>query len=270
MKALTQKAMLAAACCAVIAWPEKAAGDNANDNIPPPAVLTPEQQKAFEFKRKLFEHPALNRIWAYELFSLSLFSKHCDWVALGTVERAECFDKRTEGGPFSCNIFFLVDACIHGRKLPVEKLTLRYVWIRGESESEYDLPDRRVPAPGDKMLVFLRDSGNGGIDLCSSARAHVFLDDKETEEAVINAVKGYIAMSGEGEKNDKGKYYEFLCSLMQSPVKRIRDDAERDLLFLYTKETSLDLDKPLNDARVRKEVKDYLRYLLRNEKPEGL
>ena len=74
----------------------------------------------------------------------------------------------------------------------------------------------------------------------------------------------------ENGKRDRDKYYEFLCSLLQSPVKRIRDDAESDLVLFYTREKdpAPDLDRLLADGRVRKEVKDYLRFILRNEKPK--
>ena len=95
------------------------------------------------------------------------------------------------------------------------------------------------------------------------------VEDKTVEEEAIRAAKGYLGFFGEKGSRDRGKYVEFHCSLLASPVKRIRDDAESDLLLFYRKEKdpAPDLDKLLTDNRVRKEVKDYIRYLLRNEKP---
>ena len=269
-------AALAAALCASVSCRDVRADNDRDGDIiitldesdRVPYVPTPEVQKAIDFRKKLDAYPGLYKVLVYSDVTLSRFSKTCTWAVVGTVREVEML----RAGPVSsvnCNVALSVDACVHGKLR--EKNIVFSILLRDWNDHKADEMDRRIPSLGAKMLVFLKGLKNGpfGRDtLCSSIRAYVFLDDKDTEKAVVSAVKGYLTTNSKGSKREKEKYYEFLCSLMQSPVKRIRDDAERDILNFYLKDTSLDLDKPLADGRVRKEVKDYLRYLLRDERPK--
>lgn len=258
-------------------------------NTRPPVVLSPEAQEKQDLLEKLrrpVEYPYNGDIITQMTdHTFGQLAKRCDWVAVGTIE------KKTPVGEFNFafQILFSVDTCLYG-KLPKKKLT-----FYATTGVERILREKK---PGDRMLVFLTDKEyqhsfktppsmrpssfdfdrkklawekreEKGICLCAPFWSYIFFDDKDTEEAIVNAVKGYLGFFGEGGKRDRDGYYEFLCSLLQSPVERVRHEAESDLLLFFTKEKDPppDLDKLLADGRVRKEVKDYLRYLLRNEKP---
>jgi len=239
-----------------------------NRKLPPSAELSPEEQEKRSFQHKLLGYPGLYSAWTRKLFTLSNYSKHSAWVAIGiVVEEPEAWEKQR---PAMYSMVFSPDAYLYGGKLLQERFRLHiYVREDGNADGIYYETDRRVPKPGDKLLVFLRNETNGEVRLSAEFRSYIFLDDKETEEAVTNAVNKYIHIFNDGGKHDKDGYHEFLCSLLQSPVQRIRDDAENDLLLFYVNEASLDLEKALADDRVRKEIKDYLRYLIRNEKPKS-
>jgi len=233
--------------------------------------------------------------------TLGQLSKLCDWVAVGTVQaippytagwHPEIYEIRRKAGlvPEVYQIRLSVDANLY-KKLPESSLTLLVSTATND--------DKRRVKPGDRMLVFLTDKGYNisynrdsspadhcsfyfergkntwikkaeGISLSSLIWSYIILDDKETEEEAIRAAKGYLSFFGENGKRDREKYVEFLCSLLNSPVKRIRYDAEADLVLFHTreKEPPPDLDKLLADDRVRDEIKDYLRFRLRNEKPK--
>jgi len=209
---------------------------------------------------------SLNRFLGRKPFTLSHYSKCCAWVAVGTVlEEPEPWEKER---PSMYSMVLSLDAYIYGEKLQEERFKF-YIYVGGDNNAdEMCETDRRVPKIGDRMLMFLRLEGKR-VRLISEVRAHIFLDDKETEEEITSVVNKYIHTFKDGGKQDKDGYYEFLCSLFKSPVKRIRDDAELDLMLFFTNASSLDLEKPLADNRVRNEIKDYLRFRLRNEKPKG-
>ena len=284
--------VLAVAWCAATLWAGLILADNTDGDIPiphkifedqntlPPVKPTPVQQEADDFTKKMQAYYSLPRAWRYGDYTISVFSESCKWVVAGTVKEVEML-KSGPTSAFNCKVSLSVDARIYG-KFP-EKSVSFLILLRDKNNEKFDEMDRRIPKIGDRMLVFLRDLRNVvfrdthlsmrneaewmGLP-CSHFRAYVFLDDEETEEAMTNTVNKYIHTFSDGGKQDKDGYYEFLCSLLKSPVKRIRDDAELDLMLFFIKDPSLDLEKPLADDRVRKEIKDYLRYLIRNEKPK--
>jgi len=276
--------VLAVALCTAVSWSGLLLADNTDGDIlidpkifeddnTPPIKRTPEPKVMDELAKRLQAYTSIPRVWMYGDYTLSAFSKSCQWVVAGTVKEVERHKPDTPSG-LNYIVSLSVDVRVHGGFQ--EKTVTFPILVRGENEDRFDEADRRIPKPDGRMLVFLRGFGTvalrNGFErmglLCSPIRAYIFLDDKETEEAVTSAVNKYIHTFNDGGKRDKDGYYEFLCSLLQSPVKRIRDDAELDLMLFYVKEPSLDLEKTLADDRVRKEIKDYLRYLIRNEKPK--
>ena len=269
-------AALMTAICAVTLWPGNALAqkeDGYDDIIidltewekaHPLPTPPPEQPKVMDdVTKRLHAYTSLPHVWKYGDYTLSVFSKSSKWVVVGDVKEVRMFETKPMS-LFNCTVSLSVDVCAHG-KFPEKNVTFS-ILLRD---------DERQPILGDRMLVFLSDFRNMvalenkmkwmGLP-CSFFRAYVFLDDKEEEKSVTDAVKKYIRTFNDGGKRNKDKYYEFLCSLLQSPVKRIRDDAEIDFLFFYAKEPSLDLEKALADDRVSKETKKYLRYLIRGEK----
>ena len=164
----------------------------------------------------------------------------------------------------------------------------------GEDMIVPEIIERRKPKPGDRMLVFLTDKWYDIIELFLSkdpehnlayldfdktkskkqtldkvySWSHLILDDKATEAETIRAAEAYLSFFRGKNKRERETYHDILCSLSQSPVQRIRDDAERDIQVFYAIEASDDIDRLLNDDRVRKEMKDYFRFRFRNEKPE--
>ena len=292
--------MLTVAWCAATLWSMMTLADDVNGDIvivipdmPPAPKLTDEQQERKDLLarlKKAVPYREGDSIASYYTFGQA--SKFCDWVVVGTVENTEevkFHDSERKGNAplfvAGSQTLFRVDTRLYGA-LPKEKLMFT---IENHSGSPvFAKIEKRVAGPGDRALVFLTNKWHDPAAILAQppffsfdkskskwketdiyAWSHIILGDRNTEDEVIRAVKGYLEFFGEKGKRDRDKYVEFLCSLLNSPVKRIRDDAESDLVFLYTKEKAPppDLDKLLADGRVRKEVKDYLRYLLRNEKP---
>ena len=261
------------------------------------AVPTPEEQERNDWLQKLRSPiPYLDERSRIQnvFYTFGQAAKRCERVAVGVVEtvRETTPADSREGILFveGQRVVLSIDASLYGKG---DKKTLTFtimetMVIHGPLDIE-----QRVVKPGDRVLVFLSDKWYNIIYLLSNppgnpqyfdfdrskakwdkadmhVLAHIILDDKESEREVISAAKRYLGFFGEKGKRDRDTYCEFLCSLLQSPVKRIRDDAESDLVLFHTREKDPppDLDKLLADGRVRKEVKDYLRYLLRNEKPK--
>ena len=255
------------------------------------ALPDAERQERFAFDQKMrsvFPYDS----WQWEYYRFGQASKCCERVVVGTVETAQ-------GGipppPSTPNVVpgegqwvvLSVDTNLYGKNTKKRlECAIPETVVTGTPI------EQRMAKPGDRVLMFVADKWYDPLNVWNASPAnalyfdfdrskatwhkmdihtlvvsHFILDDTETEQAAIEAAKGYLGFFGEKGKRDREKYYEFLCSLLSSPVKRIRDDAESDLILYFTNEKSADLDKLLADERIRKEVKDYLRYLLRNEKP---
>ncbi|MCL1921430.1 MAG: hypothetical protein FWG50_10220 [Kiritimatiellaeota bacterium] len=265
-----------------------------------PVTLTPEEQEKADWLDNA-GHPVPIIACGMARGTFGQASKLCGWVVVGTVDEIEARAIEeavlTKEAPLGAmvsgqRIHLSVDSCLYGK---ASGKTMTFMFADNELGVFPDSIEQREPKRGDRMLVFLADTWYDSSHILGKrfspnnifffdfdrARfsqskmnltyiwSHIVLDDMETEEEAIRAAKGYLDVFGEKGKRDRDKYYEFLCSLLASPVKRIRDDAESDLVLFYTKEKdpAPDLDKLLIDGRVRKEVKDYLRYLLRDEKP---
>jgi len=257
---------------------------------PPPPPLPPKEQERIEWLQKLKGPiPYLVSTKDQQINTFGQASKHCRWAVVGTVEAVE-EAKPSASVTFveGLRVFLAVDTDLYG-KIPRKKLAVTIIDPEGYEPENI----MRLAKPGDRMLAFLTDRWYSLVHVIDPSPynplhfdfdrsktkweksdlyvlSHIILDSKETEQETVKAAKGYLGFFGENGKRDRDKYVEFLCSLLQSPVKRIRDDAENDLVIFFTKEKDPppDLDKLLADDRVRKEVKDYLRYLLRNEKPK--
>ena len=250
-----------------------------------PVELTPEEQEQADWLDEFGGAVAITR----DTFTLTTFaqaSKFCDWVVVGTVEEAKL------GTSENNQIVLSVDTYLYGKKTK-QKMAFNITYRNYMFTTSIE---QRVAKPGDRMLVFLSDKWPApvffldrrpsptdiaffyfdrskvkeleGDGMC--VRTHIILDSKEMEDEAIRVAKGYLGFFGENGKRDRDAYVEFLCSLLNSPVKRIRYDAEADLVLFYTREKDPlpDLDKLLADDRVRDEIKDYLRPRLRNEKPK--
>ena len=266
----------------------------------PPVTLTPEEQEKADWFDKL-DSPVPIIACGLELYTFGQASKFCDWAVVGTVEDvtyAMGTGTPTKGTPLDVAIAgqrlaLSVDVCLYGKPTG-KKMTFM---LMGDDEEDSVFPvniEKRKSKTGDRILAFLTDKWYGRIHLLNEwpspdnilffhfdksttkwektdiyILSHIILDGKGTEEEAIRAAKGYLSFFGGDGRRDRDGYYEFLCSLLSSPVKRIRNDAESDLVLFHTKEKDPppDLDKLLADGRVRKEVKDYLRYLLRDERP---
>jgi len=266
------------------------ADDTGEGEIIHPSI-TPERQERWDLLANLTKTIPY---WRYPYNMNKTFgqaSKICDWVVVGTVAEPRPADLRKDVTYHSLRkpIVLSADTFLYGKR-PWGKLIFT---------TEPGYIEDRTTKPGDRVLVFLADKrykigsyldAPPSQDLTSfdfdrtAAKpglqfektegvytlSHIILDNKEAEEEATRAAKGYLGFFGGKGKRDKDKYYEFLCSLLASPFQRIRDDAESDLILFYTreKEPPPDLDKLLADDRVRKEIKDYLRFRLRNEKPD--
>jgi hypothetical protein len=89
------------------------------------------------------------------------------------------------------------------------------------------------------------------------------LDSSEAEKVYIEAVGGYLRLLRREERNPD-KYYEFLRSLVKSPVWRIRQDAKEDLLKFWGRRgpEQFDLTRVLDDPELDWDLgKDYVRYV---------
>ena len=186
-----------------------------------------------------------------------------------------------------------VDTWLYGKPTG-KKMTLL---LLGVENGFISCLEQREAKSGDRVLAFLTDKWYGleplyfspwptqnlnsfGFDKTKAKApekadeaftwSHIILDDKTAEEEAVRAAKGYIEFFGRNGTRDRDKYVDFLCSLLNSPVGRIRADTESDLLLFFERELCAPdmLDKLLVDERVRTEVKDYLRVRLRGEKAE--
>jgi len=255
-------------------------------DIRPLDERTPEEQERVIWRNKLRrEIPNININTGLHRYTFGQAAKLCDWVVAGTVEEVKT-GPHIEGE----QVVLSVDSSLY-----VEKPNKHLIFTIGVSEGFSGVSiEQRDTKPGDRMLAFLIDKEHEGWFLITSTQSvtnvecfdfdktkvnrkktdeiytwsHIILDSKEMEDEAIRAAKGYLDIFGAKGKRDREKYVEILCSLLNSPVQRIRDDAESDLLLFYERELVADLDKLLADDRVRDEIKDYLRFLLRNEKPK--
>jgi len=263
-----------------------------NNETREPVAPTASQQERWEWTEKPY-NPFQLRGSGTHLYTFGQASKFCDWVVVGTIEKVKLIeDYRFYEGLTGHLTVLSVDACLYG-KHPGKKMTFMIADVQiGFTPTDLE---RRVAQPGDRVLAFITDRWYclsnliGGDPITSFlffdfdrskvkqektsvpyVRSYMILDDKTAEEEAIRVATGYLEVFGEKGHRDRDKYIEFLCSLLNSPVQRIGDDAERDLiLFCYNEKDPLpDFDKLLADDRVRKEVKDYLRSRLRNEKPK--
>ena len=246
-----------------------------------PPERTPEEQERWVKNGKL--RSAIGNIhmqsgtWFY---TFGQASKLCDLVVVGTVEEVRAL---------GTTIVLALDACLYGRPAG-KKMTFEIP----DGSSWIPNLEQRLAKPGDKILVFLTNKDydvwslffsvwpsqnlysfdfdrakakRSGSAEAYSIWSYIILDSKEAEEEAVRMAQGYLKIFGGKGTRDRDTYIEFLCSLLNSPVQRIRDDAESDLLLFYERELSPDLDKLLADDRVRQEIKDYLRFRLCNEKP---
>jgi len=250
-----------------------------------PPERTPEEQERWETRGKL--RSAIGNIHMRNgtcFYTFGQASKLCDWVVAGTVEKAEAGHDFGEQ-----RITLSADTCLYGK--PMGKKMMFTVSAGGICVPNLEQRDIK---PGDRILAFVIGQWHDAMSLYFSiwpsknlysfdfdksttaqgkteetyTWSHIILDSKEAEEEAVRMAKGYLEVFGGKGSRNRDKYIEFLCSLLSSPVKRIRDDAESDLVLFYERELSADLDKLLADGRVRQEIKDYLlSFRLRNEKP---
>ena len=266
-----------------------------NDEPRTPHVPTPEEKERWIYLRKL--HIPLP---GSTFYTIGMASKLCDWVVVGTVEkvgyvgprRGKLVDDKYASEFFGDWVVFSVDLCLYGKSPKEKKMT--FIIPDKDWVFHPDQTGGRKPKPDDRMLAFLTNKRYDlaplfmgsqptenlrflDFDKAKAKRtkinelyawSYMTLDDKETETEAVRAAKVYLDFfTGKG-KRDRESYHDLLCLLSQSPVQRIRDDAERDFMAFYAREARADQHKILDDDRVRKEMKDYYRFLLRNEKPE--
>lgn len=89
------------------------------------------------------------------------------------------------------------------------------------------------------------------------------LNSPETEKTYIEVITHYLLLL-RNEKRDPNKYYDFLCSLVKSPVLEIRQDAKEDLLWFWGPfgPDGFDLEHVLDDPKLDWNLgKDYVRYI---------
>ena len=266
-----------------------------NYEPPPPYVPTPE-----DWERAKYEAQLLNRLPPATIYTMSAASKLCDWVVVGTVEKTGyLFDADSEkiNGKYSSAfsqvywIVLSVDFRLYGKNMGKE---MTFVIAENSMSWQPEFFEKRNPKPGDRILVFLTDTYYSisslylttlpgasvrFIDFEKSkaiqprkgeiyAWTYMTLDDKAAETEAIRAAKAFREFFTGAPKRDREAYHELLCSLLQSPAQRIRDDAERAIKEFYTFDEKGDIDRLLNDDRVRKEMKDYFRFTVRGEKAE--
>ena len=269
-----------------------------DDDRRPSYMRTPEARERWDYTAAL-----LDRLPYPTLYTIGMASKISDWVVVGTVEKTGYVADMRPGKPQKVNgkyfsvfwgdwIVLSVDLCLYGKRAG-KKMT--FIIPEDDWEAQPEIVEQRKPKLGDRMLVFLTDKQYDLNYLFWSTKpaanirrldfektkaertkigelypwTYITLDDKTIEEEAVRAAKVYIDFFGGKGKRDRETYHDLLCSLAQSPVQRIRDDAERDIMRFYGREAREDIDKLLNDDRVRKEMKDYFRFSFRNEKPEG-
>ena len=257
-----------------------------------PYVPTPEDKERWEYTATL-----IDRLPYISFYTLGMASKLCDWVVVGTVEEAVSTDEEAIVKSLKRNssrvwlegyrVVLSVDRFLYGKPLKGKKMT--FMVSSGEERGGIESIEQREPNPGDRMLVFLTDKWYNAsmflhhlpamdirftaFDKTKAERqtldklyswSHFILDDKATEAEAIRAAETYLSFFGGKNKRERETYHDLLCSLFQSPVQRIRDDAERDIQVFYGIEASDDIDKLLNDDRMRKEMKDYFRFRFRS------
>ena len=262
---------------------------------PPPYVPTPEENERWDYTVTL-----LDRLPYTSFYTFGMASKLCDWVVVGTVEEATHMTEFAKAKRPKANyagenfigyrVVLSVDRSLYGKT----KKKMTFIVPHGDDNIIPESIEQRDIKPGDRMLVFLTDKWYEITDLFLSENpelgltyldfdkakaerqkldklyswSHLILDNKTVETEAVRAAEAYIDFFGKGGKRNRDTYHELLCSLFQTPVQRIRDDAERDIKWFYVKDAPKDIDKLLNDDRVRKEMKDYFRFRFRNEKPE--
>ena len=266
------------------------------DDRRPAYMRTPESRERWEYTAAL-----LDRLPYSSFYTFGMAAKLCDWVVVGTVMEATYITEFAKAKQPKANyagenfigyrVVLSIDRSLYG-KPKGKKMT--FMVPHGDDIIVPESIEQRDIKPSDRMLVFLTDkwyeitnlflSENPELGLAyldfDKAKAerqtldklyswsHLILDNKTVEEEAVRAAEAYLAFFGGKGKRERETYHDLLCSLAQSPVQRIRDDAERDIQVFYGIEASEDIDKLLNDNRVRKEMKDYYRFRFRNEKPK--
>jgi hypothetical protein len=124
--------------------------------------------------------------------------------------------------------------------MPKEFIALRFDFM----------PNRVLPANQKSPLKIIRGGGFGTRQF----------DDKKTEDAFLDAARGYFRVLRERERVPED-YYELLRSLARSPIPRIREDARSDMV-IFLRFTSFDLTRVMNDESVDEGIKTYIRTIL--------
>ncbi len=145
---------------------------------------------------------------------------------------------------------------------------------------------------GDKALLFLADYPWHKVDDFSASRwsfSHdsivkqieseikliYFYDgminvaDEKDREQIVNAVKGYLQILRNGNKNPS-EYYLLLSKLLTSENQLIKENAIRDMFMFCKSYDKFDLQRAMNDPNLEEGMKRVIFYHSQPSRAEGL
>ncbi len=93
------------------------------------------------------------------------------------------------------------------------------------------------------------------------SRGVIPLDGGKKERGLLAAVDDYILNLRRDDRSQE-RYYACLLRLLRSPVQRVSDNAQYDLLSFIRFDTSFDTSRVLDDDDIPVGIKDYVRLIL--------
>jgi hypothetical protein len=141
-------------------------------------------------------------------------------------------------------VFFAVDD--QENSTPIRKIKGKWEILTLHFDFE------KPPAGRDKSTPLKMLYGVGGARM---------LENEAVENALVEAVNGYLATLRKEQKNPDD-YYSLLRRLVLSPVLRIKEDAKSDLVNFLNSCPSFDLNRIFVDKNIDDTLKDYIRHIL--------
>jgi len=209
-------------------------------------------------------------------------TKLCDWVVIGRVLHVERGGSVSKDYPITLTLG--VETNLFGTlRQDSVKISLKK-WDFGEAEKELAAKFARSYRVGDRFLVFLvrgrapvlfdvllftfekpehRKEFGDQPSLLYDSLGLFELDGGEVEREVLSAAGGYLSCLRE-ETRDIENYYQLLRRLGSSPVERVRDDANTDLVNLLS--TLSIIERVLADETVDEGIRNYARFVLKTRK----
>jgi hypothetical protein len=214
------------------------------------------------------------------VYTLGRLVKMCDTVAIVRVTKVEGVDNIPDHRlSVRIAVTYSAERVIFGTPRKEEE-TVRFSWL--------DRRKRPLPCKGDRWLAFICDDDQSiNIFIAGDWRFNkaehpvkgyespifvapavigeslgvITLDGGERERGILAAVDDFL-LNLRGGDRDQERYYACLLRLLRSPVQRVSDDAQHDLLNFIRYDPSFDTNRILADDNIPEGIKDYVRLIL--------